>query len=79
MYLFILTLEETYLHFAVSAIKLIPTPSAPVSGRVEPCPVFLRHPIAFQLCIRQHSAAIHRIFMASFSEVGGQVPLPSLS
>ena len=40
---------------------------------------FWCHPLSFQRSIRQCSAAIHSIFMASFSELGGQVLLPILS
>ena len=55
------------------------TPSDPVGSRVEPCPVFWRRPLIFQCRLRQCSTAIHRIFMASFFGVGGQVFFPGLS
>ena len=65
--------------FIVSAVESIPTPSNRMYSKVEPCPVFLRHPLTFQRCIRQCSAAIHRVFIAYFIRRGGQVLLPSLS
>ena len=64
------------LDFFVSALGLIPTPRDPVYSRAEPCPVFLvflRHPFKFQCYTRQCSTVIHRVFMANFLEVGGQV------
>ena len=53
--------------FALSAVQSILTPSDPTYSRVESLPVFLRHPLTFWSCIRQCSAAIHRVFMANFS------------
>ena len=50
----------------VSVGEWIPTPSDPVYSKVEPCLVFLRHPLTFRRYIRQCSAAIHRVFMADF-------------
>ena len=50
----------------VSAVEWVPTPSDPVYSRSEPCLVFLHHPLTFQRSIRQRSAAILRVFMASF-------------
>ena len=35
--------------------------------------------LRFWNCIRQHSTAVHRVFLAEFLEVGGQVLLPSRS
>ena len=64
---------------AVGAIERILTPRDPVHSRVELCPVFLCHPLTFQHCIRQGSSAIHGVFMASLSEVGGRFLLPGLS
>ena len=50
---------------------------APVDSRVEAGLVFLRHPLTFQLYVRRRPAAIHRVFLVNFSEVGGQVLLSS--
>ena len=63
----------------VSAVELIPILGDPVHGTVEPCPDFLGHPLTFQCCIRPCSAALHRVFLAKFLEVGSQVLLPGLS
>ena len=68
----------------VNVIKLIQTPSDTVYSRVEPCLVFLSHPLTFQDCIKEYSTAVHRVLMNPHrvpicSEVGGQVLLPSLS
>ncbi|XP_070107010.1 phospholipid-transporting ATPase ABCA1-like isoform X1 [Equus przewalskii] len=52
----------------------IPTPSEPVDSRAEPCVVFLRHPLPFQHCIRQCSAAIQKVFMANFFRSGWPGP-----
>ena len=56
--------------FVVNAIKSIPTSSAPVYSRAEPCPVFLRHPLTFRRC----SAAVHRVFMPNFFRREWPVP-----
>ena len=58
--------DSPLLIFVVSAIKSIPTPSDPVNSRAEPWPVFLLPPLTSRLCIRQCSAAVHRVFMANF-------------
>ena len=55
------------------------TPSDPGDNRVEACLVFLCHPLTFQLCFTQCSAAIYRVSWLIFLEGGGQVLLPSLS
>ena len=65
--------------FFIIAVKPIPTPSDPVLSRAEPCLAFLHHPLTFHCYSRQCSIAIHRVFVANFSEVGCQVLLPSLS
>ena len=49
-------------------LLLVSTSSAPVYSRVEPCPVFLCQLLTFWRYIRQCSAAIHRIVMASYFE-----------
>ena len=57
----------------VSAVEWISTHNNPVFSRTEPCLVFLCHPLTFY--VRQCSAAIHRVLMANFLEVGDQVLL----
>ena len=54
----------------LTAIELIPSPSVPVYSRVEPCLVFLHHPLTFWLYIRQCSHAVDRVFMARFFRSG---------
>ena len=63
----------------VNAIESILTPHDLVDSKAQPCMVFLHHPLTFQRYIRQHSPALHRVFMTSFSETGGRILLPSLS
>ena len=59
----------------ISAIELILTPSDPVYSGVEPCLVFLCHPLIFQLYIRRCLIAIHWVFMATC--LGSEWPGPS--
>ena len=40
------------------------------TARVEPCPVFLDHPLTFWCCFRWRFAAIHRVFTANFGGSG---------
>ena len=65
-----------YSLFSVPA-QSIPSPNDPVYSRMEPCPVFLPHPLTFQRYVRQCSAAIHRVFMTSL--FGSGWPGPSSS
>lgn len=63
----------------VSAIKLIATSSEHTYWRTECCTVFLHHPYVFWCYVRQCCTDIHRVFMACFSEVSGQIFLSSPS
>ena len=63
----------------VSAIKSIPTPSHPVPSGAEPHPVSLCHPLTFQLTSDNAPLLITGYSRPVFSEVSGQVLLPSLS
>ena len=58
----------------VSAIDSILTPSSPVYSRAEPCQVFLHHSLTFWHSIRQYSAVIHRVFMATIFTSGWPGP-----
>lgn len=53
--------------------------SDPMYSRLEPCLIFLCHPLTFHHCIRQGSGAIHRVLMTSSFGSGWPVFLPSLS
>ena len=65
------------LNYIVSAIQWIPPPSDPVHSRAEPCPVYLRRPLTFWRYVRQCSAAIPRVFMASLFGSGWSGPSSS--
>ena len=62
----------------VSAVELIPAPGDPVHSRGEPCPAFLRHPLTFLHCIRHALLLFIGFSWQIFSEVSGQLLLPSL-
>ncbi|XP_070099236.1 elongation factor G 1-like isoform X1 [Equus caballus] len=53
--------------------------SDPMYSRLEPCLIFLCHPLTFHHCIRQGSGVIHRVLMTSSFGSGWPVFLPSLS
>lgn len=62
----------------VSDVRSVPARRRPVSGRAEPCVVCLHPPLPFW-SRDSAAAAVHKVFVACFSQVGGQVLLPSLS
>ena len=61
------------------APELIPTASDPVCNRAEPCPVFLCHLLASSAASDNAPLPFTGFSWPVFSEVGGQVLLPSLS
>ena len=68
-FIIFLLIFVTFCHIFADAVKSILTPSDPVYSRMEPCPVCCTI-LIFWRCIRQRSAAIHRVFVVGFSRSG---------
>ena len=71
--------REVNRSFVVSVVELILPPSNPVYSKAQYSLVFCATLSPSSAVSRQRSTAGHRIFMANFSDMGGQVLLPSLS